>query len=48
MHVWESVEISVNKIDVSDVITTSYGTTDSPLVGGGDGSEDIMGQGGKY
>ena len=43
MHVWESVEISVNKIDVSDVITTSYSSGEGPLVGGDNGSEDIMG-----
>ncbi len=43
MRKWESVEISVNKIDVADVITTSYVTTDTPLIGGGSSSEDIMG-----
>ena len=31
MLTWESVEISINKIDVDDVITTSLGTTDSPF-----------------
>lgn len=45
MRKWEAVEISVNKIDVQDVITTSYNTTDTPMTGGGttSGSEDIMG-----
>lgn len=31
MLAWERVEISINKIDVDDVITTSFGTTDSPF-----------------
>ena len=31
MLTWESVEISINKIDVDDVITTSFGATDTPL-----------------
>lgn len=48
MRAWEPVEISVNKIDVADILTTSYGTSDGPLVGGGDilgGSEsnDVTG-----
>lgn len=43
MRTWETVEISVHKIDVSDVISTSYGTTDTPLVGGDkNNSEDLM------
>ena len=46
MRAWEPVEISINKIDVEDIITTSFDTSDGPLVGGGDiiesGSEDIM------
>lgn len=41
MLTWESVEISINKIDVDDVITTSLGAADTPLtpppmVGGND------------
>ena len=45
MRKWEAVEISVNEIEVQDVITTSYNSTDTPLIGGGSdsGSEDIMG-----
>lgn len=46
MRTWEPVEISINKLDVSDIMTQSYGTSDTPLVGGGTGgtdSEDIMG-----
>ena len=39
MRVWEPVEISVNRIDFNDIITTSTGTSDTPLGGG----EDIMG-----
>ena len=35
MRAWEPVEISVNKIDVDDIITTSFGTLDTPPVGGG-------------
>ena len=44
MRVWEPVEISVNKIDVEDIITTSFGSFDTPPVTGGDESDDdIMG-----
>ena len=44
MRVWEPVEISVNKIDVEDIITTSFGSFDTPPVSGGDESDDdIMG-----
>ena len=44
MRVWEPVEISVNKIDVEDIITTSFGSFDTPPAGGDDeSSEDIMG-----
>ena len=35
MRVWEPVEISVNKIDVEDIITTSFGSFDTPPVSGG-------------
>ena len=47
MRVWEPVEISVNKIDVEDIITTSFGSLDTPPVSGGDligdSEDDIMG-----
>ena len=36
MRAWEPVEISVNRIDVDDIITTSFGSLDTPGVGGGD------------
>ncbi len=43
MRTWEPVEISVNKIDVADIITTSFGAADTPLVPGGQGGgNDIM------
>ena len=43
MRIWEPVEISVNRVDVEDVITTSFGAADTPFVGGGSDTEDIMG-----
>ena len=50
MRAWETVEISINKIDVAEIITTSYNTTDTPTVPGGSimdpsgsGSKDVAG-----
>jgi hypothetical protein len=50
MRAWETVEISINKIDVADIITTSFNTTDTPLTPGGgimdpsgSGSKDVAG-----
>ena len=34
MRAWEPVEISINRIDVDDIITTSFGSMDTPPVGG--------------
>jgi hypothetical protein len=48
MRAWEPVEISINRIDVDDIITTSFGSLDTPPVGGegllgGSDSNDKMG-----
>ena len=48
MRAWEPVEISINRIDVDDIITTSFGSMDTPPVGGegllgGSDSNDKMG-----
>lgn len=49
MLTWESVEISINKIDVDDVITTSFGATDTPLtpppMAGGNDNDAMNGVG---